>query len=261
MYCELPCTGIDASSSKKFRFQGKINFLRGWDRPAVRIDSRHACLAPRPRFRHQRPQGEEAQDGDHRQSEERDRAAQMVAQIPRIGRADRSANSDGGADDSLSEIEMPGAPRDIGDDERHHDGEHRGGNAVEQLSCDQQVGIRHGCEQEPAQRQCGKSRKEQRPASPYLGLPSNRGRKDRDKQLRSDDACGDQDRSPIDSNASSDTLSHERKHRGVAEMEHHDAAGENHQRALSCEPQKVGRQRAGATFRRPAMGALGIDFL
>ena len=64
------------------------------------------------------PQDEEADDGDHRQSEKGDRAAEVVAQIACVGRADRSADSDRGADDPLSEIEIPGAARDVSDDER-----------------------------------------------------------------------------------------------------------------------------------------------
>jgi Glycosyl transferases group 1 len=109
--------------------------------PVVR--SNRARLALRPGFRHQRPQCEKARDSYHRQSEECGWTAESIAQIPGISRAHRSADSDGSADESLPQIEVPSAPRKIGDDERYHDGEYGRGNAVEQLCCNQQIGVRH----------------------------------------------------------------------------------------------------------------------
>ena len=63
-----------------------------------------------------------------------ERAAEAVAHVAGEGRAERSADADRGADDALAEIEMAGAAREIGDHQRHHDGEHRRGDAVEQAA-------------------------------------------------------------------------------------------------------------------------------
>ena len=69
-----------------------------------------------------RPQGRGRDAGE---PEERDLAAELVAQIAGERRADRGADPDRGADDALREIEMSGAARDVGDHQRHHDAERR----------------------------------------------------------------------------------------------------------------------------------------
>ena len=51
---------------------------------------------------------------------------------------------------------------------RNHDREHRGGNAVEYLHRDQQIGIRHDGEQQAANRQRAKTREQERPPPPSL---------------------------------------------------------------------------------------------
>ena len=71
--------------------------------------------------------------------EERDRAAELVAQIAGKRRADRGADPDRGADDALREIEVSGAARDVGDHQRHHHAERRRRDAVEQLHGDEQL--------------------------------------------------------------------------------------------------------------------------
>ena len=52
---------------------------------------------------------------------------------------------------------MTAAEGDIGNNQRNHHAEHRGGDAVEGLHRDQQIGIVDGGKQQAADGQCGEA--------------------------------------------------------------------------------------------------------
>ena len=105
---------------------------------------------------------------DSRQRGESRRTAEMVACVACQRRAERGANSDEGPDKTLPEIEMPGAAREVGHDERYHYAEYRGGHAIEQLDDDQQLRISDRRKQNAANRQRGEADEQQGTAAPNL---------------------------------------------------------------------------------------------
>jgi hypothetical protein len=84
----------------------------------------------------------------------------VVADVAGKRSAERCADADEGADNPLSEVEVPSAAREIGYDKRHHDAEHSGSHAVEELHDDQQPGICHRCEKNAANRESGEADKQ-----------------------------------------------------------------------------------------------------
>src|SRR6266404_897179 len=69
-----------------------------------------------PRLRHHQPDHGKARRRNRREPQERDAAAEPVADIARQHGAERSADAGGGADDALREAEMTASESDIGDD-------------------------------------------------------------------------------------------------------------------------------------------------
>ena len=121
----------------------------------------------------------------------------MVAQVSRIGRTHRSADADHGTDNSLAEIEMACATGHIGNHKRHQNGEHRGGDPVEQLDRNERIGVCDRGKQKAPKRQRRKGNEEERPPSPCLCLLADLGRKDCDDKLRPDNRCRDHQGRPL----------------------------------------------------------------
>src|SRR5262249_42970801 len=72
---------------------------------------------------HQQPDQHESQAADAGEPEEGAAAAQPVAHPSAQGRAERGADPDAGADNSLRQIETTGIAGDVGDGERHQHAE------------------------------------------------------------------------------------------------------------------------------------------
>src|SRR3569623_3099926 len=98
---------------------------------------------------------------------------EMIADITGNHGAKRDAYSGGGANDALREVEMTGAEGDVRDNERDHDAEDRGRDAVQHLHGDQQRRIADSREQRSSKRQRGEGDHEQRAASPSLRLAAD----------------------------------------------------------------------------------------
>src|SRR5581483_10660512 len=72
------------------------------------------------RFRHQHEREQETGGGPSGHAEKGAAAAAMVADIAGERGAERGAEPDRGADDALRQIEMAGAARGVGNDQRNH---------------------------------------------------------------------------------------------------------------------------------------------
>ena len=92
-----------------------------------------------------------------------------------------------------------------------------------------------------------------------LRLASDRRRRQRDDGLRHDDAGGDQDRRPL-ARPGRDHARHQRKHRGVGELQQQDAAGKDQQRTLAHQTEDAGRFGVGHLARHRTVRPRRIDF-
>ena len=110
-------------------------------------------------FRHQQPAPPARPTAAiARQPEEGDLAAEMIGHVAGQRGAERRADPGRVPMMPCAKIEAAGAARDIGDHQRHHDAEHRGGDAVEHLNGDDQVRIGDRSKQQAADRQRGECR-------------------------------------------------------------------------------------------------------
>ena len=128
------------------------------------------------------------------------------------------------------QVEIAGAPRQIGGDQRHHQAEHRRADAVQHLRSP------------PAARRPGRSTNSS-PRSGSAAKPTSRigrrpmrcarrpaqGEHSRDHDLRHDDRRRDHE--PGVANALRQLIQGQRQHRGVGELEQHDADREDVQRS------------------------------
>ena len=160
-------------------------------------------------------------------------AAETVGHVTGKGCAERCTNAGSCADNTLAEIESAGATGEIGNHQRHHHSENRGGDSVEKLYSDQQKWIAHQREQNTADRQGRKTDQQQRPASPNLCTVAEPGRQRRDDKLRHYDTGCNQKRGPIRRPHCHDAA-HQRQHRvGFrGQVKQQQAAGKDEQRPV-----------------------------
>ncbi len=93
-----------------------------------------------PRFRHHEPDQASPIAATPASPKNGDAAAELVADIAGKHGAQGRTDAGCGADNALRQIEVAATVRDVGDDQRHHDAEHRCGDAVEHLDRDEKYG-------------------------------------------------------------------------------------------------------------------------
>ena len=158
---------------------------------------------------------------------------------------------------TLTEIEMAGAARQVGDDQRHHHAEHRSGHAVEQLHDDQHCGLVTDANRRPRIGSAAKPISSNGRRPQICARLADPRRQSGDDKLRHDDAGGDQDCRPA-GRAHGDDAAHQRQHGRIGEVKQQQAAGEDQERPVVHQLAGFAR-RLGARSRRRAVRALGID--